>query len=206
MGEGGALNDASVRLELLVEDYKESACLLSAKGFNGGVLDLEPCHVCDSVAIPDNKEAHIQILLKINAFNKAGSLFKSGVHVCNSNILLEAVKRNKELDRLVREKNSLGDRYSKYKEALKAVEIHLKWIAGGKKVDANGYPVLSTAGSKLVLNILLPRIDPAGKKSKCVNKADCVKWLGNLSGEKTWDNEMLQVEQCTSAATYEASL
>ena len=145
MGEGGALNDASVRLELLVEDYKESAFLLSAKGFNGGILDLEPCHVCDSVAIPDYEESHIQLLLKSNDLNKPGSLFKAGVQVCNSKVLLEAVKRNKELDRLVRETNSLGDRYSKYKEVLKAVEIHLKWIEDGKKVDANGYPVLSTA-------------------------------------------------------------
>ena len=77
--------------------------------------------MCDSVAIPDDEEAHIQLLLKSNALNKAGSLFKAGVQVCNSKVLLEAAKRKNELERLTKEKKALADRDNKQNEGLKAV-------------------------------------------------------------------------------------
>ena len=42
LGEGGAPEEATVRLQLLVDDYNERARMLNANGFNGDILDLEP--------------------------------------------------------------------------------------------------------------------------------------------------------------------
>ena len=59
MGAGGAPKEATIRLELLVKDYEKCARMLNAKGFNGGVLDLEPPRVEKIASIPDDEEAQI---------------------------------------------------------------------------------------------------------------------------------------------------
>ena len=45
MGDGGAPEEASRRMELLLKDYQEGARRLTQMGFNGDVLDLEPPRV-----------------------------------------------------------------------------------------------------------------------------------------------------------------
>ena len=195
MGAGGAPKEATIRLELLVKDYEECARMLNARGFNGGVLDLEPPRVEKTASIPDDEEAQIQLILKNKVMNKAGSLFKVGVHVANSRVLIEAARRHREGCTKAKAAKVLKDKCEKNNEALKAIELYRKWVADGKKIDGKGYPELTKPNSKAILNVLLTRIDKDGKRSSYSSMTECRKWLGELKGEKTWVNEMEQVEK-----------
>ena len=89
----------------------------------------------------------------------------------------------------------LKDKCEKNNEALNAIELYRKWVADGKKIDGKGYPELTKPNSKAILNVLLTRIDKDGKRSSYSSMTECRKWLGELKGEKTWVNEMEQVEK-----------
>ena len=140
MGAGGAPKEATIRLELLVKDYEECARMLNARGFNGGVLNLEPPRVEKTASIPDDKETRIQLILKNKVMNKAGSLFKVGVHVANSRVLLEATRRYMEGYTEAKVTNLLKDKSEKNNEVLKVRELHCKWVTDGKKIDSKATP------------------------------------------------------------------
>ena len=194
LGEGGAPEEATVRLELLVDDYNERARMLNANGFNGDILDLEPRRVEENTEIGADEEAQIQQILKNKAVNAAGGLFKAGIIVANGRVILEAAKRQRENTtkadgaKVQKKKDDTED------EQMKAIEIYRKWLTNGKKTDGNGYPELSKSDSKIILNVLLLRIDPAAGRSKYDSMVKCRKWLGELKGGTTWDTEMEQVK------------
>ena len=70
---------------------------MNQHGSNGHVLNLEPANVDDS-EIPADREAHIQAIFNIKSTNKAGGMFKSGIHVANVGILIEVGKRQIEME------------------------------------------------------------------------------------------------------------
>ena len=194
MGEGGAPEEATVRLQLLVDDYNERANKLTEIGFNGAVPDLEPRRVEENTEIPADEEAQIQQILKNKAVNTAGGLFKASVIVANGRVILEAARRQgaetKKADGVKVQKK----KDEKEDEQMKAIEIYRKWVTDGKKTDGKGYPELSKPDSKTILNILLSRVDPSGLRSKYSSMSECRKWLGELKSGTTWDTEMEQVK------------
>ena len=97
MGEGGAPPEASSRMELLEEEYNECAETLLRLGYNGKVLDLRPRRVAAmEEGLPDDEEAQVQHILDKNLITKSGGLFKTGIIVSNSRVVLEAAKRKRQ--------------------------------------------------------------------------------------------------------------
>jgi hypothetical protein len=168
--------------------------MLNANGFNGDILDLGSRRVEENTEIDADEEAQIQQILKNKAVNAAGGLFKAGIIVANGRVILEAAKRQRENTtkadgaKVQKKKDDTED------EQMKAIEIYRKWLTNGKKTDSNGYPELSKSDSKIILNVLLLRIDPAAGRSKYDSMVKCRKWLGELKGGTTWDTEMEQVK------------
>ena len=76
---------------------EEEDCLMTQHGFDGRVPYLEPERVEDS-EIPADRDAHIQAIFNIKSTNKAGGMFKSGIHVANVGILIEVGKRQIEME------------------------------------------------------------------------------------------------------------
>ena len=81
LGEGGAPEEATERLNLLMKDYKEGAERLTRMGFNGEVLDLEPSRVQEKV-IPEGEEAQIKALIKNKSTNSAGGTYVQNWSTC----------------------------------------------------------------------------------------------------------------------------
>ena len=93
LGEGGAPEDVQRMMVLLEDDYKKASNKLGQMGFNREVLDLE-LKVAD---VPDeitkDEEKLIQKIIDTKAVNSAGKLFKLGIYMANSKVVLEAARR-----------------------------------------------------------------------------------------------------------------
>ena len=61
-------------------------------GFNGNVLNIEPPRVKKRAFLED-EEKQIQAIIDNKTINKAGGLFRCGVHIANSDVVLEANRR-----------------------------------------------------------------------------------------------------------------
>ena len=77
LGEGGAPEEARVRMESLVDDYSEVAEMLTNSGFNGNILNLAPRQVSRET-FPEDEEAQIEHIIKNKGMMKAGKLYKVG--------------------------------------------------------------------------------------------------------------------------------
>jgi len=194
LGEGGAPEEARKRMELLVKDYEKSASEMDRLGFNGGVMDLEARHV-DDLQIPEDEEELIQHIVDNKLINRAGGLFKCGIQIANSRVVLEASKRVEENEKA--EKARKAEKVQEKEEGATwaAILTFGKWLTKGSPVDANGYPKLGKADSKAIVKVLLARIAPNEKMSSYDSMKKCVTWLGDLAGGTTWVEEMKQVEK-----------
>ena len=64
VGAGGAPEEGSERIELLVNNHQEGARRLTEFGYNGDVLNLEPQKVMERV-IPKGDKAKLKAIIKI---------------------------------------------------------------------------------------------------------------------------------------------
>jgi hypothetical protein len=205
LGPGGAPDDAQARIESLVEDYGERSNELTGLGFNGDIFDLAPRRV-QEIDLPANEEAAINLLIKNKGMNKAGSLYKAGVIMANSRVVLEAARRSALLTEKEKE-NAAQKREDKERQSLSdAVSAFRNWVNQGGKTLEDGSPVLQRKDAVAIVRVLLPRIDVKGeRKIKEFSTAKaCMKWLGEIGRGTTWDEEMRGIESEVEANGLEA--
>ena len=118
--------EATERLNLLMKDYKEGAERLARMGFNSKVLDLESSRVEEKL-IPEGEEAQIEALVRNKATNSAGGMFKIGLHVVNSRVMLEANRKITEMEieaKKKKEEKQTQDMEKKEETAIYAYDTH----------------------------------------------------------------------------------
>ena len=133
LGEGGAPEEARVRMESLVDDYSEVAEKLTNSGFNGNILNLAPRQVSRET-FPEDEEAQIEHIIKNKGMTKAGKLYKAGIIMANSRVVLEAHRRSallteKERDDALQKKKDKEQQY-----ILEGVDAFHRWLAQGKQI------------------------------------------------------------------------
>ena len=74
----------------LVDDYSEVAEKLRNSGFNGNILNLAQWKM-NHETFPEDQEAQIELIIKNNGMTKAGKLYKAGIIIANSRVVLEAL-------------------------------------------------------------------------------------------------------------------
>jgi hypothetical protein len=191
MGEGGAPDDATNRLDHLRADYRKSAETLTEMGFNGAMFDIEPPVVSKDV-IPEGNEAKIQHIIDNRLINKAGGLYKTGLIIANAQVVLEAAKRIAVLDAKAKAKAELKKTIDVLKRDGEAQKAHREWVCEGRLVNDDGNPKLNRKSAHAIVRFLLPRVDIKGElKMKDFNSMKaCVKWLGEVKRGMTWDEHM----------------
>ena len=189
LGEGGAPEEGTVRLELLLEEYKRVAAKASVLGYNGEVLDLEPARV-EERHIPDGEDDQVKALVEAKTINKAGTLFKCGTNMVNGRVMLRAKKLiDEEATKCKEAKEEKKKKAAETKED-KAIFAHGKWVRLGRLLDKNKNPKLSKEDSTCIVKVLMPRIAPKEKIGEYNSMAKCNEWLGSVAGGTTWDKEM----------------
>ena len=188
-GEGGAPEEASDRIELLMEDYEEGARRLTEMEFNGEVLDVEPPQA-ENYSVPEGEDDQVKALVDGKATNSASGMFKVGVLVVNSRAMLRAKEQLDDMEKEAKEKKQQKNLEKAEKKEQAAVVAFNRWIEQGRKVDANGYPVLSKDSSVAIVKVLLPRVAPEEKLSEYTTMKACNKWLGTLARGTSWEEEM----------------
>ena len=94
----------------------------------------------EEVVLPANEEAVINLLIKNKEMNKAGSLYKAGVIVANSQVVLEAARRS---TLLVEKENAAQKKEGKEWQSLfDGVGAFHNWDNQGKNTFKDGSPVL----------------------------------------------------------------
>ena len=78
----------------------------------------------------------------------------------------------------------------------------LAWTESGRRADEEGYPVMNKKDAYAILRILLPRLDVKKelRLGSFKTMKDCVKWLGDVRGGTSWDEEMAAWESEVAAA------
>lgn len=131
--------------------------------------------------------------------NKAGSLYKAGVTMANSRLVLEAAKRV-SLQAVKEKENAAQKREEKEEQLLvDGVSAFRQWVAEGRlfwrKMVTN---TQDQQGSMLLLVCECHShtwIIKARQKMKDFSTAKaCVKWLGEIGMGATWDEEMQVLE------------
>ena len=195
LGEGGAPEEQSERLELLVEEYRQCAATLDKLGFHGKLLDIE-VPVAKKFSIPESKEAQIDaIVANKGTIHRAGMLYRVGECVANSHVICEAHKRieKKEQEDMMKKKNEKKAELDK-KDWL-AIGRFNAWKREGKPRDAAGNPKFSSAKHAMeILKALLPKIDPSDKVSQYNSGT---KSLNRLLKMDDWEAEMEKVVEKT---------
>ena len=201
MGEGGAPDDATNRLDHLRADYRKSAETLTEMGFNGAMFDIEPPVVSKDV-IPEGNEAKIQHIIDNRLINKAGGLYKTGLIIANAQVVLEAAKRIAVLDAKAKAKAELKKTIDVLKRDGEAQKAHREWVCEGRLVNDDGNPKLNRKSAHAIVRFLLPRVDIKGElKMKDFNSMKaCVKWLGEVKRGMTWDEHMHAAAEEKTAA------
>ena len=72
-GEGGAPEEASNHMDILVSEYEEAGRTLTRLGFNGGLLDIK-AKVVEKIIPPVNDEAAVQAIIDNKAINNNAQL------------------------------------------------------------------------------------------------------------------------------------
>jgi hypothetical protein len=194
-GIGGAPEEATKRIDLLLKDYQEGAKRLTELGFNGSVLDLEPPKA-EERAIPQGDEAKIEAIIKNKALNKSGSLFKIGEQIANSQNVLEAARRVREKAEKSKVEKEYVMQEKKDNANMHAILHYAKWVRDGKQSTPDGQPKLCKEGALAIVFVLLPRCSPNEKKSDYKTMKKCNQWLGSLASRGTsWDKEMQKFEK-----------
>ena len=190
LGEGGAPAAEQERLEALVTDYAAKSDGLTAIGFNGDLLDLEPRVVDDGDDVPSDEEEQALGIVLNKGMTKAGRLYKAGIVVANSRVILRAHEIAQEQEADAKQKKE----YQKKESADCTLWIGLKcfiaWVKDGRCVDGNGHPILTKRDAIAIVKVLLPKISPTEKMKDYSSLKKCTKWLGELASGTTWADEM----------------
>ena len=195
LGEGGAPEEATRRIELLVADYEECVHTLNKLGLNGNVLDLQPRTVEDD-KYPSDEEKQIEHIVKNKLINKSGGLFRSGIIIANCRVVTEAGSRAQVIEEKAKKEKEKKKIDGIENKNMKAVCYAAQWESKDKPVDESGHPKLTKDASIAIVKVLLPRINPNGKLKDFNSMKACVKWLGELAGRgTTWVDEMKQLEE-----------
>ena len=188
MGDGGAPEEASRRMELLLKEYQEGARRLPQMGFNGDELDLEPPRVEEAEYL-DGDEEKIEAIIKNKIISRAGGLCKIGVNVADCRVLLEAEKRMNAIEKATKKKKEQKKKDDAQSDESLAIYHYNKWVVEGK-IYEEGKPKLMKEPSILIVKVLLPRYDPEKKLADFKSMKNCVKWLGDFEGGKAWEAKM----------------
>jgi len=175
--------------------------------YNGEVLDLEPPVAKNAVLLAD-EDAEVDYIVKNRLINKAGGLFKAGLQIANSRVVIRAAKRIAEEDKLkalAAEQKKKARRETLQSEAKMAFG---RWKADGRKMNDNGSPQLKRMDAFAIIRVLVPRLDVKKEVKMGVFKTvkDCVTWLGGIRNGTTWDEEMEALEMEWEEAGLDAGL
>ncbi len=136
LGPDGALIKAQEQMNALVDDCSKTSLTLTSLGFKEDVLDLEPRQVQDVIILED-KEAAVQQLMKNKGIHKAGSLYKAGEIMANSQVVLEAARRT-AIQVKQDQENAAKKKDSKKKQIVSdGVAAFRRWVAQGKQDTEN---------------------------------------------------------------------
>ncbi len=91
-GEGGAPQEAQDWMHSLVDEYNDIGSRLKTSGLNGDVLSLAPW-IVNQEPLPVDEEAQVEKILQNKGMTKAGKLYKAGIVMANSRVILEAHRR-----------------------------------------------------------------------------------------------------------------
>ena len=212
LGEGGAPQEAQVRLEHLVEDYATSRNKLMELGFNGEVLDLKPKTVAanSSSALTMEEEDLIEEIVGKKIISSAGGLYKAGVVIANCRAVTQAARRSQAA--LL---EAIGENLEKRKakerlDRLNARAAFRKWVDQGRKETEDRDPdIKSKKDAIAIIRVLLPKLSAGGPKVTLTSfktLKDCVHWLGNIRRGTTWHEELeaMLVEDDADGADEEA--
>jgi len=191
LGEGGALEDASRRLKLLVKDYEAIATKLTRMGFNGDVLDLRPRQVKeDDDEIPEDEEKTIQYIIDNKLLNKAGGLFKCGLSIANCRVITEAGRRMAELEKKKKEEKTQKQSAKATQSEWDAFKLYDNWKRAGKPM-ADGKPKFASIKNAItILKVLLPKVAPKEKITDYNSGKKALERLVKIAGGSTWETEM----------------
>ena len=142
--------------------------------------------------MPDDEEAQVQHILDKNLITKSGGLFKTGIIVSNSRVVLEAAKRKKAMEEEKKRKKEEKDRKKEDKDTYAAATYFGKWIKDGENVDADGKPKLGKDAAVAIVKVLLPRVNPNLKMKDYGTMKNCNEWLASLTD---WKAEMKKFEE-----------
>jgi len=134
LGKGGAPEEGTERLGMLINNYKVGAKRLEEMGFNKNILSLWPPVVSRS-KIPEAEEAQIQALVDGKAINKTGALFKLGLQVANGRVMLEANKRMLKLEQEAKTNKERKKQKDSDEKDQKAIKSFKYWITKGKRTS-----------------------------------------------------------------------
>jgi hypothetical protein len=190
LGEGGAPSEQLERMELLTKDYVENALELRRMGYNGQVLDAKIPVAKTAEQILD-EDAQVEKLIEEKRLGSAGGLFKAGIIVANSNVVVKAAARKRAMA-AEKERKKLEDKELKDQNSeSSAVHIYSVWKRRGKNMK-NGTPDIPAPDLKKIFDFLIPKIDPSAKLSEYSTKQK--RWDKLLEfggrGTTTWEDEM----------------
>jgi cell fate (sporulation/competence/biofilm development) regulator YmcA (YheA/YmcA/DUF963 family) len=145
--------------------------------------------------LPETDEAAVQAIIDSKAINKSGGLFNLGIHVANSAVVMEAMRRIKATEKVATIAKEQRKKDAAAKTDNNALDHFVSWVEAGANVDpTTGHPKLSKDASVAIVKVLLPKIAPTEKLKDYKTMANCVKWLGELAGGTTWVDEMKQLQ------------
>jgi hypothetical protein len=118
-------------------------------------------------------------------------LFKAGIIVANSNVVVKAAARKREMA-AEKERKKLEDKELKDQNSeSSANHIYSVWKRRGKNMK-NGTPDIPAPDLKKIFDFLIPKIDPSAKLSEYSTKQK--RWGKLLEfggrGTTTWEDEM----------------
>jgi len=138
-----------------------------------------------------DEDAQVEKLIEEKRLGSAGGLFKAGIIVANSNVVVKAAARKRAMA-AEKERKKLEDKELKDQNSeSSANHIYSVWKRRGKNMK-NGTPDIPAPDLKKIFDFLIPKIDPSAKLSECSTKQK--RWDKLLEfggrGTTTWEDEM----------------
>ena len=188
LGEGGAPEEDGKRLELLVEEYEQAERTLTRLGFNGRILNVEPPRAKPREFFA-TEEAQTQAIIDNKTINKAGGLFKIGVHIANCNVVLEAHRRIKKAEEEEKKRKKKDKADTTTKHDLTAIKAYRKWKREGKTKNGDGSPTFKPASDAMaILRLLLPKVNTGKEVISTYNSG--AKAVQRLMKMNDWEAEI----------------
>ena len=96
---------------------------------------------------PQWDEAKIKAIIENKLINKSGSLFKLGVQVVNGRVILEARKRQVQMENEMKEKKLQKKKLDAMGKDELAIYSLNQWCYGGSETNKEGNPKLGKMGT-----------------------------------------------------------